>query len=431
MGFIDRIKKFYKNEDSKTLISNFVSLSALQGINLVLPLLILPYLVRVLGMELYGLIAFSTALVYYFQVITDYGFNLTATREISIHRKNSLKVSEIYNSVMIIKLVLLVLSFFMLTLIVFSFEKLSNNYEIYFLSFGVVIGNTLLPTWLFQGMEKMKFMTLSNLITKLFFTVLIFVFVKTKEDYLLVPIFTSAGYILSGIISLFIVKRTFKIPFAKQGYATLKMHFTEGWYVFLSQLKITLFSNSNILILGIFAGNIQVGYFSSAEKIIRTLASLQTPIVNTMFPYISKHIKTSPTKIIGQIYKVAKIGSLCYLVVIVVVFVFSEEIVKLMFGSLLMDVVIALRIILIVPLLVFLNNLFGTQILLNTGRDKAFFLVLLFTAILNLILIFPLTYFYGYIGTSISMVFAEVFLFMGMFYYAKKEIKLLLVQESE
>lgn len=431
MAFIDRIKRFYRNEDSKTLISNFASLSALQGINLVLPLLILPYLVRVLGMELYGLIAFSTAFVYYFQVISDYGFNLTATREISIHRKDRIKVSEIYNSVMIIKLILLMLSLFILTLLVFSFDKLSNNYEIYFLSFGVVIGNTMLPTWLFQGMEKMKFVTLSNLITKLFFTILIFVFVKNKEDYLLVPIFTSAGYILSGIISLFIVRKTFKIPFAKQRYATLKMHFTEGWYVFLSQLKITLFSNSNILILGIFAGNIQVGYFSSAEKIIRTLASLQTPIVNTMFPYISKHIKTEPKRIIGQIYKVAKIGSLCYLVIILTVFVFSEDIVKLMFGSMLIDVVIALRIILIVPLLVFLNNLFGTQILLNAGRDKAFFLVLLFTAILNLILVFPLTYFYGYIGTSIAMVFAEVFLFIGMSYYAKKEIKLLTIIESE
>ncbi len=431
MMFINRIKKFYKNEDSKTLISNFVSLSALQGINLVLPLLILPYLVRVLGMELYGLIAFSTAFVYYFQVITDYGFNLTATREISIHRNDSHKVSEIYNSVMIIKLVLLMISLLILTLIVFSFDKLSNDYDIYFLSFGVVIGNTMLPTWLFQGMEKMKFMTLSNLITKLFFTVLIFVFVKTKDDYLLVPAFTSAGYILSGIISLLIVKRTFKIQFENQRYETLRRHFKEGWYVFLSQLKITLFSNSNILILGIFSGNIHVGYFSSAERIIRTLASMQTPIVNTMFPYISKQIKIAPTRIIGQIYKVAKIGSLSYLLVILAVFVFSEDIVKIMFGSMLIDVVIALRIILIVPLLVFLNNLFGTQILLNTGRDKAFFLVLLFTAILNLILVFPLTYLYGYIGTSISMVFAEVFLLMGMFYYAKKEIKLLTVLESE
>ncbi len=431
MAFKDKIKRYYKNEDSKTLISNFVSLSALQGVNLVLPLLILPYLVRILGMELYGLIAFSTAFVYYFQVITDYGFNLTATREISIHRNDRLKVSEIYNSVMIIKLILLVLSLLILMLLVFSFEKLSNDYEIYLLSFGVVIGNTLLPTWLFQGMEKMKFMTLSNLITKLFFTILIFVFVRAKEDYLLVPIFTSAGYILSGLISLVIVRKTFKISFASQRYSTLKKHFNGGWYVFLSQLKITLFSNSNILILGIFAGNIQVGYFASAEKIIRTLASLQTPVVNTMFPYISKHIKTEPARMIGQIYKVAKIGSLCYLLVILAVFVFSEEIIKIMFGSVLIDVVIALRIILIVPLMVFLNNLFGTQILLNIGKDRVFFLVLLFTAILNLILVFPLTYFYGYIGTSISMVFAEVFLFIGMFYYAQKEIKLLTKEESK
>ena len=142
-----------------------------------------------------------------------------------------------------------------------------------------------------------------------------------------------------------------------------------------------------------------------------------------MFPYISKNIKTDPLKIIAQIYKVAKIGSWCYLIIILGVFASAEYIVEIMFGELLKDVVIALRIILIVPLLVFLNNLFGTQILLNLGKDKAFFLVLLFTATLNLIFIFPLTYFYGYIGTSISMVFAEAFLFLGMFIYAKREIK--------
>ncbi len=420
MNIIERIKLLLKNEDNKKLLSSFISLSTLQGVNLILPLILLPYLVRTLGVELYGLIAFSTAFVYYFQVVTDYGFNLTATRETSIYRDNKTKIVEIYNSVMIIKLILATLCFILMSIIVLSFKILRDNYEIYYLSFGVVIGNALLPMWLFQGMEKMKYMTILNLITKVSFTILIFIFVNKKQDYLLVPIFTSTGYIISGLVSILIIKKSFKITIAKQPIKTLKIYLHDGWYIFLSQLKITFFSNSNILILGFFTGNVEVGYFSSAEKIIRTLSALQTPVVNAMFPYISKNIKNKPRKIINQINKIAKIGTICYLTIIILIFIFAETIVLIMFDSIFPEVVLILRIIVVVPLFVFLNNLFGTQILLNIGKDKLFFRVLLITAIINVILVFPLTYWYSYIGTSIAMVIAEAYLFCGMYFFAKK-----------
>lgn len=423
MHVIERIKQFFGNEDNKILLSSFISLSALQGVNLILPLILLPYLVRTLGMELYGLIAFSTAFVFYFQVLTDYGFNLTATREIAIHRNNQPKIIEIYNSVMIIKSFLLIACFIIMTIIVFSFKILRDNYEIYYLTYGIVIGNVLLPTWLFQGMEKMEYMTILNFISKVSFTTLIFVFVTKKEDYLLVPIFTSAGYIISGLLSFSIIKKSFKIEFSKQSIKILKTYIKDGWYVFLSQLKITFFSSSNILILGIFTGNVEVGYFSSAEKIIRTLSAFHTPVVNAMFPYISKNIRITPVKIINQIHKVAKLGAIAYIILLSILFIYSENIIFLMFDALLPPVVITLRIILIIPLCVFLNNLFGTQILLNIGKDKLFFRVLLFTALINMLLVFPLTYFYSYIGTSISMLFSEVFLLIMMFYYAKLSLK--------
>jgi len=423
MHVIERIKQFFRNEDNKILLSSFISLSALQGVNLILPLILLPYLVRTLGMELYGLIAFSTAFVFYFQVITDYGFNLTATREIALHRNNQPKIIEIYNSVMIIKSFLLIACFIIMTIIVFSFKILRDNYEIYYLTYGIVIGNVLLPTWLFQGMEKMEYMTILNFISKVSFTTLIFLFVTKQEDYLLVPIFTSAGYIISGLLSFSIIKKSFKIEFSKQSIKILKTYIKDGWYVFLSQLKITFFSSSNILILGIFTGNVEVGYFSSAEKIIRTLSAFHTPVVNAMFPYISKNIRITPVKIINQIHKVAKLGAIAYIILLSILFIYSENIIFLMFDALLPPVVITLRIILIIPLCVFLNNLFGTQILLNIGKDKLFFRVLLFTALINMLLVFPLTYFYSYIGTSISMLFSEVFLLIMMFYYAKLSLK--------
>lgn len=196
-----------ETDEKKRLTSNIFSLGVLQAANYILPLLTIPYLVRVLGPEYFGLLAFATALVAYFILITDYGFNLSATRQISINRENKAKVDEIFSSVMIIKTAFMLLSFGLMSLIVFSFEKFSQHWEIYFITFGMVVGQWLFPVWLFQGMERMKYISYLNIGAKGFFTICIFIFVQDQSDYLLVPFLTSLGFIIAGIWSLYLVKR--------------------------------------------------------------------------------------------------------------------------------------------------------------------------------------------------------------------------------
>jgi PST family polysaccharide transporter len=156
----------------------------------------------VLGVEKFGLLSFAQATIAYFTIIVDYGFNLSATRDISIHREDKEKLSEIFSSVMIIKLGLFFISLILLTVLVFSFEKFRVEALLYYLTFGTVVGQLLFPVWFFQGMERMKYITYLNILAKLLFTITIFIFVKNSKDIYLVPVMNSLGFIVSGILSV-------------------------------------------------------------------------------------------------------------------------------------------------------------------------------------------------------------------------------------
>ena len=405
------------------LLENFISLSTLQVANYILPLITLPYLVRVLGPEKFGLIAFAQAFIGYFNVLTDYGFNLSATRDISINRKDNDKVSEIFSSVIIIKFGLLILSLFVMTLIIFSFDKFRSEWPIYYLTFGVVIGQVLFPVWFFQGMEKMKYITFLNILARIIFTISIFIFVKNASDFLYVPILSSLGSIVAGILAFWIVFKDFGVKFRMPDFERVKFHLKEGWYIFISQVNITFFNNTNIIILGIFANNISVGYYSAAEKLVRAVISLQVPVVNSIYPAMSRLLKEDINKAVNFGKKLLIYGIPIYLIFIGVCIFFSGEIIVLLFGDNFESSEIIFKILLIIPITIFINNIYGTQFLINIGHSDKFSKIIIMSGLSNLILCPIMTYFFGYIGTSLSWVIIEIFVLCGMYYYATKYIE--------
>jgi len=274
--------------DKKRLLSNFFSLSILQAFTYILPLLTLPYLVRVLGIEKFGLVMFAQAFIIFFNILVDYGFGLSATREVSIHRNNKEKVTEIFSSVMIIKFILIVISFALMSIIIISFEKFSSDWELYYFTFLWVIGQALFPIWYFQGMEKMKYITIVNITSKLIFTALIFIVIREPSDYLYVPILNGFGFIVGGLISLWIIHRHFNQSFMFQQYHTLKGYFLDSSQFFLSRVSVSVYTSANAFVLGLFLGNTMVGYYSIAEKLYQALQSFYGPITQALYPYVAK-----------------------------------------------------------------------------------------------------------------------------------------------
>lgn len=127
--FINSLKE--KAIKHKTLIENFSSLTVFQILNLLLPLLTYPYLIRVLGIEIYGLVVFAQAIIGYLLILVGFGFNISATKEISIHRDNKDKLSEIASSVLTIKAGLFVLSLILLAIALYFIPQ-AEGYEMLF-----------------------------------------------------------------------------------------------------------------------------------------------------------------------------------------------------------------------------------------------------------------------------------------------------------
>lgn len=285
---INKIKNIANTEDKKRLASNFFSLSVLQIFSYILPLLTLPYLVRVLGVETFGLVSFAAAFIVFFNIIVDYGFNLSATREVSVHRENRDKITEIYSSVLAIKFILIFVSLLILSFIVFTFDKFSSHIELYFISFISVIGQALFPIWYFQGMEKMKYITIINISSRIIFTIAIFIFVHEESDYLLVPLLNGLGILIGSLYALYIVKKDFNQSFVLQNIETMKLHFKDSSQFFLSRVSVSIYTSANAFVLGLFTNNTMVGYYSIAEKLYMAMQSLYGPITQALYPYVAK-----------------------------------------------------------------------------------------------------------------------------------------------
>jgi len=419
------IKNSFVSETRRRLFENFLSLSFLQVANYIFSLITLPYLVRVLGPEKFGLISFAQAFIGYFMILTDYGFNLSATREIAISRENKEKISEIFSSVMVIKFFLFFVSLVMMSVIVITFKKFRQDWAIYYLTFGVVLGQVLFPVWFFQGMEKMRYITFLNVLANLIFTIAIFIFVKKASDYLYVPLLNSLGFIVAGVLALWIVFKDFRVVFKMPSWGTIKHQLKEGWYIFISTVAISLYTISNTFILGLFTNNTIVGYYSAAEKLIKAVQGLLVPVSQSIYPYVSKLINESKEVGIRFIRKITFIvgGSSFFLSLII--FVFADLIVKIILGSQYIESIIVLKILAFLPFIIGLSNIFGIQTMLTLNYKKAFSNILILASIINIVLAFILVPLFNHIGISFAVLITEIFVTTSMFIFLeKKDIKI-------
>ena len=264
------------NRKMNIVFKNFTYLSILNGLNIVLPLLVIPYLTNVIGVAHYGVYAYILVLVQNINVVTQYGFQFSATKKISQNRDDHSFLEQYCSNILCARFLVATLCIALVLALSHWALDTSDRFFMFLTAIGMIYGDVFIPTWLFQGLERMKYMTIVNASSKILFTILIFVVVVRPEDYEYILLLNSLGFLLAAILSMVLVRKQFNIRLPKPRMKEVFSELRESLSLCFSMIGIDLYRNMNVVVLNFFVSDAAMGVYALAERVIKAAQSFIT-----------------------------------------------------------------------------------------------------------------------------------------------------------
>lgn len=410
----------------KDLIVSSLYLYLFQALNYVLPFLILPYLLSTLSLTAFGVFAFSQSLVQFLILVVDFGFNLSVSKRIAALPKDAPEIAKIYWQVIFTKLCFCLLISLLIFISFSALTSLSVYKNAVYFSLITLLGTALFPVWLYQGLNEMKSLSLITAIAKLLTLPLVFVFVNSSDDYLPAVLLHSASFVLAGIISfLWILSRkSYRIHFNRNLFKVKDIipQIRESWHFFLSNVSISLYTNSLTLLLGFFGTPTQVGVFSAIERIVRIVCfAVYVPINQAAFPVIARLKHTDFTQAV-RIFRllVYTLTGLMFSVTLFFLF-FGSDLVSRFLKQTVDKEILQIAIFSVLPIA--LGAACGQLGLVALGDEmqkRIFNKIYLYVGLISLPLCLISIGLFHVNGAVFSMMFTECAIFIAMFTAVKK-----------
>ena len=394
-----------------SIISNIFSLGALQGLNYLLPLIILPYLVRVLGVEKFGEIAFAQSFIQYFITLTNYGFQVTASRDISTVRDSPEDVSCVFWSVILVKVALLAISVMIIISLVELLPLFMGKETVIFASALAVVGHVMMPTWFYQGLERMKYILIVNVVARGAMVPLIFLFVVNENDYVLAAALIAFGFTLAGAIGFFVAFRIYPLKVVFPPFDMLIRRVLSGRHVFVASIGHVLYSSTSVaFLLGMLTTSTVVGYFSAAERLVRAVQGMVLPVSQSLYPHIVSLAKNNRVEALRFISISLRWSTLVFFILSLLLYFSAELLVEIVLGAEFKKSVSVVQWMAFIPFVTALGNVLGVQTMLVFGLDKYFSRAYVAAAAINLGALFFLVESFQQNGAAITVFITETFL---------------------
>lgn len=404
-------RKFLGSRDGKTVLENFGYLTLLQVAGYIFPLITMPYLARVIGADGFGKIAFAASIVIWIQTISDWGFNLTATRDVAQSREDKDNVSRIFSNVLWARCILTLFSGVLLLLTILLIPYLRENANVILITFLMIPGNILFPEWFFQAIEKMKYTTIFNVTLKFLFTVAVFVFIKERDDYIFQPLFTTIGYLLCGLGALYLIFVKWEYTLYKPQWKEILNTINGSTDVFINNLMPNLYNSFSVMLLGFFGGATANGLYDVGNKLPTVFYQFQSILSRVFFPFLSR--RPERHKVYAVINVFVAIGGAFLLVI------FSPWIIRIMFGVEFEKSAIVMQLLSVSLIFLAMSYTYGTNYLIILHKEKPLRNLTFTVSILGMCAAIPLVYYFSYVGAAVTVMLCRGLLGIGSFILAK------------
>jgi O-antigen/teichoic acid export membrane protein len=351
----------------------------------------------VIGVEMFGVLAIAAAIILYFQTFVDFGFDFTAARDIAKNQNNIEAVSKIFWTTSAAKLLLMLISILILLLLMCFIPYFKEHFLLISITFLYIPGRILFPEWFFQGMEKMIYITVLNVLAKLLFTILIFIVIKERSDYLYQPLLIAAGYLTAGLVSVYVVIKRFGIKFYHPSFQDIKKSIGDSFDVFINLLMPNLYNNLSTLLLGFWWGNSAAGIFDAGKKVILLSEQAILVLSRAFFPYLANNIRKH--------YIYNRLSLTASIVFMIVFFLGADFFVKILFTAEFEASKNIIRLMAISPVLFSLMNSYGTNYLILVHKEKVLRNITIISSLVGIVAAICLIHNFKAVGAAITLVF--------------------------
>lgn len=405
-------KRISESKDGKTVFANFGYLSLLQIAGYVFPLITMPYLARVIGADGFGKIAFASAVVVWFQTVVDWGFNLTATRDVAQYRDDREKVSQIFSNVLWARCLLMLISGVVLLGLVAIVPYFRENVAVILITFLMIPGYILFPDWMFQSLEKMKYTTIFNLLMKLLFTFAVIIFINKREDYVIQPLLSAISYFICGIGALYVILHKWGYTLYRPQWKEIIKTIKGSTDVFINNIMPNFYNSFSVLLLGFFGGPVANGLYEGGNKFPTIFYQFQSVLSRAFYPFLARRLDKHDF--------FAKLNMSIAIIGTVLIIIVSPWVIKIILGKEFENSIIVMQILSASLVFLSMNFTYGTSYLIIIHKEKPLKNLTFVSSIIGMCVSFPLIFYYSYIGAAITVFICRGMLGIGSFILARK-----------
>ena len=411
---MQRAKQIYQN--NKNIFHNLSYMTILKVFMLILPLISYSYLIRVVGSENFGLVVYSLSIIAFFRIFVKFGFEMSAVKNVAENSEDKDKLSVIVSSILTIQLCFYLVGFLILYILIQSFTQFEENQKLLYYGYLLPLCDILFLVWFFQGIEKMKYITIINVIAGLIGLAMIFVFIQEKEDYIFIPLLQAFSLLIGSLYSIWLVFKKEGIVLQIPSKENILFYFKESSPFFISRSSVVFNRETSNILLANFVSMSAVAYFDLAKKIIEAFKIPNSIIDSVIYPRIAK------TKNKVLVKKVFLIKIFSSLILFSIVYLFGKYFILFLGGTEMNDTYDILKLFSLMIILTAMSYYLGASVLVSFGYSNKFNLSVIYGT--GLYLIFTIVLYYTNNITInniiILLLIIESYIFIYRYYYSKK-----------